>query len=130
MALEELIQTVEDTIKNLPFPTMELPPWLLWCVSIRRTGLSVGRIVANVYAWMQSAGIPTGPNPDGSPNLIGGMAAAITQSIVDEICEYGAVSVSSKPGDIVIQATGGNAGGPVTVVGTNINFSSMKGIMQ
>lgn len=132
MDLAQVIQTAEDTIKKLPFPIpgFELPPWLLYCVSKRRTGLSVGRIVSNVCAWMQSAGIPTGVNPDGSPNLIVGLSAAITQSIVDEICENGQVSVASAPGDIIVQAEGGNAGGPVTVIGVNTNFSSMKGIMR
>lgn len=130
MELAKIIETVEDKIKNLPLPKFDLPPWLLYCVSNRRTGLSVGRIVSNIYAWMQSAGIPTGTNPDGSPNLIGGLSAAIAQSIVNEICENGQVSVSSAPGDITVQAEGGNAGGPVTVIGFNTNFSSMKGIIR
>ena len=130
MDLAQVIQTVENTIKNLPFPQFDLPPWLLYCISKRRTGLSVGRIVSNIYAWMQSAGIPTTVNPDGTPNLIGGMAAAIAQSIVDEICENGQVSVSTAPGEILFQGQGGNAGGPVTVIVFNTNFSSMKGIMR
>jgi len=130
MDLAQVIQTVENGIKNLPFPQFDLPPWLLFCVTTRRTGLSVGRIVSNVYAWMQSAGIPTGVNPDGTPNLIGGMSAAISKAIVDEICENGYVSVASAPGDISIQAQGGNAGGPVTVIGFNTNFSAMKGIIR
>ena len=130
MDITQVVQTVEDVVKNLPFPQFVLPPWLLFCISRRRTGLSVGRIVSNIYAWMQSAGIPTGVNPDGSPNLIGGLSAAIAQSVVDEICENGQVSVASAPGEILVQAQGGNAGGPVTVIGFNTNFASMKGIMR
>ena len=130
MGINELIQVVEDGIKNLPFPNFTLPPWLLYCVSKRRTGISVGRALSNIYAWMQSAGIPTGVNPDGSPNLIGGMAGAITQAIMDEICENGKITVACGPGDILIQGDGGNSGGPVHIVGANTGFANLGGIFQ
>ena len=126
----QLVSTVEDVIKNLPLPKPEWQGWLIYCVSVRRTGISVNRAISNIYAWMESAGIPTGVNPDGSPNLITATAGAITKAVMDEICDNAYVSASAAPGSIMITGTGGNAGGPVEITGANINFPSFKGLIQ
>lgn len=54
----------------------------------------------------------------------------IVKSVVEALREDGVIQVSIPANSIIIQATGGNAGGPVTVVGTNIKDTKAYGIIQ
>lgn len=130
MDVSSLIKTVEDKLRKLPLPKDNLPPWLMWCVSNRRTGMSANRAISNAIAAMQSMGIPTSVNADGSPNLYVGMTAAITKAIIDEISENGYVAIAVPPGAISFEGVGGNAGGPVTVIGTSTNYFDGMGTIR
>lgn len=130
MDISVLIKKVEDKIKNLPFPKDKLPSWLTWCVSNRRSGISANRAISNAIAAMESMGIPTSVNADGSPNLYVGLTAAITKSIMDEISDNGYVAMSVPPGVISFEGVGGNAGGPVTTIGSNTNYFDGMGILR
>jgi ABC-type nitrate/sulfonate/bicarbonate transport system substrate-binding protein len=50
--------------------------------------------------------------------------------MIRAIKEDANIQMALPPGAITINATGGNAGGPVTVVGTNITSSSGVGLIQ
>ena len=130
MDITQIISVVENAISELPIPKSEWFGWLTYCLSMRRTGISTNRAIANIYAWMESAGVPTGVNPDGSPNLITATAGAITKAVMDEICDNAYISASAAPGSIMVTGTGGNAGGPVQITGYNINFPTINGFIQ
>jgi hypothetical protein len=52
------------------------------------------------------------------------------EEIVNAIQTEAKVTTIIDPGAIIINASGANAGGPVTVVGTNINIPSAQGVVQ
>jgi hypothetical protein len=88
---------------------------------IKRPGLSVLQSVANITKDLNKLGIPTGSMPDGSTNLTVAFAFASTKETYRAIKKDMSIQVGIQPGSGIIQGVGSNAGGPVTVISTNIN---------
>ena len=70
----DIINIIEFALRGTQ---IEIPPFLLF-LSTFRTGFNDTRAALEVIKELQRAGIPTGPMPDGSPNLF-------LQSIVSQI---------------------------------------------
>ena len=70
----DIINIIEFALRGT---RIEIPPFLL-PLSVFRTGFNDTRASLEVIKELQKAGIPTGPMPDGSPNLY-------LQSIVSQI---------------------------------------------
>jgi hypothetical protein len=70
----DIINIIEFALRGT---RIEIPPFLLF-LSTFRTGFNDTRASLEVIKELQRAGIPTGPMPDGSPNLF-------LQSIVSQI---------------------------------------------
>ena len=70
----DIINIIEFALRGT---RIEIPPFLLF-LSTFRTGFNDTRAALEVIKELQRAGIPTGPMPDGSPNLF-------LQSIVSQI---------------------------------------------
>lgn len=127
------IDTVSDFINGLlnkMDAVNKLPPLLLYCTSIKRTGISPMKISANIIARNESLGISTSENPDGTPNVVNQFVYNVVEGVTDGIKNDAAVSVVIPSGMIQVQAFGANAGGPVTCVGTNVNNVVLPGIIQ
>ena len=84
------------------------------------------RIIENNKA----LGIPVEDNPDGTANLINQYTYNVVKCMVDAIKNDASVQVAIPQQSLLIQATGGNAGGPVTCIGSNLLDSIGNGIMQ
>ena len=69
-------------------------------------------------------------NPDGTANLINQYTYNVVKCMVDAIKNDASVQVAIPQQSLLIQATGGNAGGPVTCIGSNLLDSIGNGIMQ
>ena len=128
--LDKITNVINKAINGLRTPAQTLPAFLLYCVSIKRPGISPSKIAAQIISNNNEIGIPTGPNPDGSPNLINQYTYNVAKCVIDALREDGVVHVSIPAGSITVQVTGGNAGGPVTCVGTNIMDTIAKGIIR
>jgi len=102
------------------------PAILLLCASLTRPGLSPLRSISNICTALEGLGIPTGDNPDGSPNLVVRAIYEIVKETDRAMCEDASIQGAGEIGSIV--AAGANAGGPVTV--TNILPFSIKGLIQ
>lgn len=111
-------------------PASLLPAFLLRCVSLKRTGISPMETTSNAIEYIKSAGIPTEENEDGSPNLVNEYTYAVVKAVTDSIKEQGMVQITIPANSLMIQATGGNAGGPVTCIGTNLTDTVAYGIIQ
>ena len=57
------------------------------------------------------------------------MEAIRVEEIINAIRDDGQIQISIPPGAIQFTGSGSNAGGPVVVVGTNINFISGIGML-
>ena len=85
---------------------------------------------ANVIKRQSEFGAPTGLLPDGSPNMMNSLIYVNMCETMDELRKNAVVEAVIPANTIVITATGGNAGGPVTVVGTNTNNIKATGIIR
>jgi hypothetical protein len=72
--------------------------------------------LANVCQAFEALGIPTEPNPDGSPNLVVKMSYAILNEVYRAMQEDAVIQGGANIGSVTIQTTG--TGG--VSVGTNI----------
>ena len=115
--------TVPPSIST-PFPSP-----LILASKGTRPGLSPSKIASRIIQRQAEAGIPVGPLPSGklSPGEV--MEKIRAEEIVNAIVTEMALDVAIQPGT-VIQGTGGNAGGPVQVVGTIVGVSTGSGMAR
>lgn len=111
-----------------PFPA--IPPLLLLCELYTRPGLSAIALTGAIIQRLPEAGIPTGVNPDGSPNLISAFVRIISEEVIKEIKDHAKVTNVIEPGSIMATGVGGNAGGPVVVNSVNTMISQTLGIVS
>lgn len=130
MNLEQTIEKLLSAMDKVKIPSEKLPPILLKCITQTRPGLSAYRTTANIIVNNRKAGIPTGDNPDGSTNLINVYTYNVVKNIFDAIKNDASVQVAIPMESLLVEVTGGNAGGPVVSVGTNILDSSCGGIIS
>lgn len=130
MNISSIVDTISSAIEGSKTPVNILPPMLLRCTSLLRPGLSAYRIAAKVIQNNKALGIPTEENPDGQQNFINSYTYNIVKEIVNAIKYDASVQTSIPASSILVQATGGNAGGPVVCTGTNLLDSIATGIMQ
>lgn len=125
--IEKICDAIEKLFTKARKPVKFLSNALLFCSLAQRPGLSTILSVANIVKDLNKLGIPTGPMPDGSPNLTVAMTYAITNEVYRAIQQDLVVQGVMPPGSVSIQVSGANAGGPFTAFGTNINIGSMMG---
>jgi hypothetical protein len=130
MNIANIVDTVTNTLNTAKTPVNILPALLLKCTALTRPGLSAYRITSEIIKNNEKLDIPTDDNPDGKPNMINQYTYNVVKCIVDAIKNDASVQVSIPMQSLLIQATGGNAGGPVTCIGTNLVDSIGNGIMQ
>lgn len=128
------IQTIADevnsTFDSVRSPLNSVPSMLLSFGAKEMSGLSATSLSSNIIQRLPEAGIETGANPDGSPNMIGQFVRIIVEELIKELKEHGGINVVFDPGTIVSIGTGASAAGPVTVTSQNINYVQGLGILQ
>lgn len=130
MNIANIVDRINEKLDSLNFPANTLPATVLWCISNKRAGLSAYKTAAKVIENNKILGIPTDPNPDGSENMINQYTYNLVKCVFDSIKNDAVVSVAIPRNSLMIQGTGGNAGGPVTTIGFNLLDSISKGIVQ
>ena len=130
MTISNIIDNITNTLDSAKMPANVLPPFLLKCTALNRPGLSAYKIASRIIENNKALGIPVEDNPDGTANLINQYTYNVVKCIVDAIKNDASVQVAIPQQSLLIQATGGNAGGPVTCIGSNLLDSIGNGIMQ
>lgn len=130
MTISSIVDTLNNTMDSANIPANILPPLLLKCISLQRPGLSAYKIAAQIIENNKALGIPTEDNPDGSPNMVNQYTYNVVKCIVDAIKNDAAVQVNIPLGSLLVETKGGNAGGPIVCVGTNLLDSLGNGIVQ
>lgn len=130
MNISNIIDNITNTLDSAKMPANVLPPFLLKCTALNRPGLSAYKIASRIIENNKALGIPVEDNPDGTANLINQYTYNVVKCMVDAIKNDASVQVAIPQQSLLIQATGGNAGGPVTCIGSNLLDSIGNGIMQ
>jgi hypothetical protein len=130
MNISDIIDNITNTLDSAKMPANVLPPFLLKCTALNRPGLSAYKIASRIIENNKALGIPVEDNPDGTANLINQYTYNVVKCMVDAIKNDASVQVAIPSQSLLIQATGGNGGGPVTCVGSNLLDSIGNGIMQ
>ena len=130
MNISDIVDNITNTLDSAKMPANVLPPFLLKCTALNRPGLSAYKIASRIIENNKALGIPVEDNPDGTANLINQYTYNVVKCMVDAIKNDASVQVAIPQQSLLIQATGGNAGGPVTCIGSNLLDSIGNGIMQ
>jgi hypothetical protein len=113
--------------RTTPTPPIPLP--LILTGVPKRDGISAQRVASNIIARKAEAGLPVGVLPNGEPNNDEILERIRLEEIFRELLENGKIIVAIPPGSTII-ANGGNAGGPITVVGSSTTIHNGFGIIQ
>ena len=127
MSIKQICESITKLFTNALPPFPQLPRILLVCSMIKRQGLSAIRSTSNIVKDLNKLGIPTGPMPDGSPNLTVAFAFASTKENFRALKKDASVQVDVQPGSMMITGFGANAGGPVNIQGVNTSPSIAVG---
>lgn len=130
MTISTIVDTLTNTLDSANMPANVLPPFLLKCLSLNRPGLSAYKIAAQIIQNNKALGIETDDAKDGSPNKINQYTYNVVKCIVDALKNDASVQIAIPMQSLIIQATGGNTGGPVTCIGTNLTDTLGNGILQ
>jgi hypothetical protein len=104
-----------------------MPAILLICAAMSKKGLSPVRSLTNVCQALEASGIPTGPNPDGTPNLIVAASHAILNEVFRAMTEDAVVQGGIKPGEMMVMSQGSNSAGVVVSTGSNLTPTFLVG---
>ena len=128
------IDTIVNSFKNIfnsgRKPAPSISGLLLVCGIAQRPGLSTIVSTANVLQELKKNGIPTEEMADGSPNLMNKYTQIMIAEIYRAIQEDMKIQVGLEPGSVTITGSGGNAGGPVAITGTNVGYGKGYGQAQ
>ena len=116
---------LKNKFKN-PKTPKAVPTELVLIGSKFRQGLSPIDIAAKIVERKKELGIGIGPLPSGAENIDIQMEVIRVEVIVDALVKKMKIQVALPPG-VPITATGGNAGGPIQVVGTTTKAVSAYG---
>lgn len=130
MNLDSIARTMRAAFNRMKTPAEILPPQLLYCTAIRRPGMSASEVAARIIANNSALGIETGLNPDGTPNIVNQYTYNIVKEVLNEIKKNAVVQVAIPAGSIMVQTNGGNAGGPVVGIGSNIISTTARGLIR
>ena len=122
----QITQFLDEKVQAVRF----LPATIVLCIARQRPGLSAYNTTAKIIENNRKIGIETGPNADGSTNVINQYTYSLVKNIYDALENDSVVTAAIPMQSLLIQVTGGNAGGPVTCIGTNITDTNSHGITQ
>lgn len=124
------INSLFGTIDKMITKMVPMPAILLLCAALNRQGLSVLRSLSNVCKALESLGIPTGSNADGSTNLIVCTCHVLLKEVYRALTEDAVVQGGVQAATTQIMSNGSNSAGPVVSVGTNLLPFSVQGVIQ
>lgn len=128
------IDTIADEIKtafDAVRPALKtIPPLLLICELYKRPGLSAIALTSAIISRLPEAGIETGVNNDGSPNMINSFVRIFCEEMIKEIKDNARVTCVIEPGSVIGTGTGANAGGPIVVTTINTVIGKLFGLIE
>jgi len=99
---QSIYQSIKNTMDKARPPFPSIPTLLLICEASKRSGISASSLASNVIRRMVEIGIPTGANPDGSPNLINAFIRVFSEEIVKEFKDNAQIECASQSGTNIL----------------------------
>lgn len=115
MNISTLIQSISAALSATMASLTPLPGLLMLCTSSRRPGFSSILASAKIYADMEYAN-------NENDEIVKAFVYNVVQRIKQNIQDDGVCFVAIPPGGINLSLAGGNAGGPVSLTGSNVNY--------
>ena len=128
----QLSEEVADTFlilldeKRVPVPKLSILQILMAKI---RPGLSAEILTSAITSRFEEIGIPTGPLGENTPNVMESFVKIFCEELVDALQNDMRIDVAVDQG-IVLQASGGNAGGPVVAIGSTLAPGTGTGIAR
>lgn len=129
-SIQKIANSINKLLNKVRTPIIPIPAILLLCSVFKRPGLSPMMIAANVIKRQSEFGAPTGPLPDGTPNMMNSLIYVIVDEVVKEAQKNCVIESVIAPGTMVITGFGANGGGPITTIGTNTTPVKATGIIR
>jgi len=108
---------------KMPMSMSQTMPTPLILATKAKPGMSPSQIASRIIKRQSEAGLPVGPLPSGQTSPAEIMERIRIEEMVSSLTSEARIDVAIQPGT-AIQGTGGNAGGPVQVVGTVLGIAS------
>ena len=129
-ALTKIVDSINFFLKKARTPFIPIPAILLVGSVFKRGGISCVMAAANVIKRQSEFGAPTGTLPDGKPNMMNALLFVNMCETMNEIRTNAVVEAVIPANTIVFTGYGANAGGPITVTGTNTAPVKAYGIIR
>jgi hypothetical protein len=119
---DSILITLEDILSLKELPNFGVLDPTTTTNSRVRGGMSAIRAASKVLEFKKAKGLPTGPLPDGSPNIDDELWYIAIQAIMHEIVNESKISTSVYPGTLLSAEGFDAAGVPVAVIGFTTTF--------
>ena len=132
VAIMGTIGVIASLFKNAfkpPKKLKPLPKGLILLGTKYRSGVSAIDIASKIIERKKEIGIGIGPLPSGGRNIDLQMEVIRIEEIVDALLTNAVIEIEIPPGT-QLTASGGNAGGPIQVVGATTQLIACKGIIR
>lgn len=130
MNIKKLIESVDTALDAARKPANTLVGFMIYATAVHRPGISKLKITSDIIADNATLGINTGQMPDGTDNVVNQFVANVVEKVVDTLKDDAMVECVIPTGSVIVNAQGGNAGGPVVAIGTNINNAKGYGVVR
>lgn len=128
-SLKSIFKIISSALDASRTPPPAIPSIMLLAGAKLRPGLSPTMIASKIIARQSEAGAPVGVLPSGGKNISELMEVIRIEEIIDALHSDARIDVAINPG-IQLTAQGGNAGGPILVVGQTIGLGTGNGIIR
>ena len=128
--INTIAQGIENAFNAVRPALKSIPPLLLLCEVVQRPGLSAIATIGSIIKRMPEAGIETGVNPCGAPNVNNKLIRIVCEEVIKEIKDNAKVTCVIAPKSISSIGIGSNASGPIVVKSYNTMPVITNGIIK
>ena len=130
MNIKSLTRVIDSALNAARKPISIVAGYMIYATASQRPGLSKIKISSEIISDNEPLGINTGMMPDGTENVVNQFVSNMVEKLVDSLKDDAKVECVIPTGSLIVKATGGNAGGPIEAIGTNINNAKGYGIIR
>ena len=128
--INTIAQGIEKAFNAVRPALKSIPPLLLLCEVVQRPGLSAIATIGSIIKRMPEAGIETGVNPCGAPNVNNKLIRIVCEEVIKEIKDNAKVTCVIAPKSITSIGIGSNASGSIVVKSYNTMPVITNGIIK